>query len=265
MPPPGQQHAPVRPGFDKINEDGTTTPFDASGLPIAGMPYPPNQSSSAFSAFPQGFQPQSLSGQMAALEVDEIPEAFKLSRKEPGKGKLIALIGVLVVCVVAGVLLGVLVFGGDKKEAPNTRDIELVSIPKAATVFIDGEEIDEKTPTDLKGIKVGTKYVIKMTLPDHEPWEEERTVAEDGTGDVKVIARLKPIVVKLTVKSIPEGADVIIGGTPKGRTPLVLDELNPKETTYVELRRRGFKAQRQDLDWADKTEQVVEVRLKPSK
>jgi PEGA domain-containing protein len=78
-----------------------------------------------------------------------------------------------------------------------------------------------------------------------------------------VVARLDPIVVKLWVESKPAGAEVFIGGTSAGRTPLDLSGLDPQTTRSIEVRLRGYRPVRRTLDWSQETEKRLVFELEP--
>ena len=246
--PMGAQ-APMQPGFDHRQGDGTTAPFSAFG------------NRTPYGQLPPGAPPLSTANQLAALEIDDIPESFKLAHQASKRRKR-AVTGVVIlcVCVLLGVGLGMLVFRGEP-EAPKTKTIEVVSIPAGATVTIDGREVEGKTPLSHSGVAVGTSYLIGVTYPGHKPWSSETEVSTQGGTTVKVIARLEAQLVKLKLSSEPSGAQVLLNGSPVGQTPLELDELDPRTTKYVELRLRGYRPIREDLEWGDDTEKTLSFKL----
>ena len=49
------------------------------------------------------------------------------------------------------------------------------SYPRGSDIFIDGQKIDKKTPTQITSVKAGTyKLMVKKDL--YAPWEKELTV-----------------------------------------------------------------------------------------
>jgi len=214
-----------------------------------------------FGQLPPGAPPLSTANHLAALEIDEIPSAFKLGEQSSRRRKrAIIAVSALVLFTFLGVGLGVVLFGRGE-EAPRAKTIEIVSIPSGASVSIDSKPIDGKTPLQYDGVAVGTRYLVGVTLPDHKPWSTEVEVSAGGARVVKVIARLDPVVVKLNVKSTPSGAEVLLNGSPAGRTPLQLRDLDPRLTRNIELRLKGYRPIRQALDWSDETEKTLSFRL----
>jgi serine/threonine protein kinase len=243
-------------GFNHQGSDGTTTPYDSGGFPL--IP----QGRSPFGQLPPGAPPLSTANRLAALEVDDIPDAFKLSTLAAKRRKRF-IVGVvaLVVCVMAGVGLGILLFGGGGGE-PKAKSIEVVSIPTGAKVLIDGKEQDGKTPFRFTEVALGETYLIEVQSSGYKPWSNEVAITAKSSDVVKVIARLDAITVKLKVESKPKGAKVLINGNPIGVTPLTLEDLDPKTAKSIELQLKGYRPIRQDLDWADATEKTLSFEMK---
>jgi hypothetical protein len=66
----------------------------------------------------------------------------------------------------------------------------------------------------------------------------------------------------LRIVSTPAGADVYVGGSLRGRTPLELPELDPATATEVEVRLKDYAPQRKPVTWTDEQrEQTVDFRM----
>jgi serine/threonine protein kinase len=100
---------------------------------------------------------------------------------------------------------------------PSLAQLKLSSTPPGAEVFIDGTS-KGKTPTDLE-LPLGD-HTVRMSLPDYEGWEKQLNLPE--AKEYPVAAELKPVpkLASLKVRSTPPGADVLVDGTSKGKTPL---------------------------------------------
>jgi hypothetical protein len=81
----------------------------------------------------------------------------------------------------------------------------------------------------------------------YDPWERMEKISEARTS--KIVASLKPIVGVLKVSSTPLGADVFLNNKPLGTTPLEKADLDPFADGTVEVRKIGYKPQRQPLTW----------------
>ena len=149
---------------------------------------------------------------------------------------------------------------GDDKPAPAPGTIEIVSYPDNAEVTINGTKLPSRTPTLYSGAKPGERYVIAVDLKGYQKWESEQRIPPEG-GNRSVVARLDKIVVSLRVDSEPPGASVVLNNIPMGRTPLVLPDIDPATATTLELRKRGYRPLRRNLDWSTETEKELRLLL----
>ncbi len=240
---------------------GMPDPAQGSGAidPVPGQLFapPPEQGFPSMPAM-SASQPFSTRAMVAALERDEIPEHYKISRRSQPTPWIIGLLALILSASVAITLLAI--YGTGENEAGGTDAVlELISIPPGAKVTVDGKELPSPTPTQIRGAP-GARFLLRFDLPHYQRDEQEFVVPEQG--DVhQVIARLDANVVKLSIDSVPQGAEVFIGGNSVGRTPLELPGLDPQLTTSIELRLKGFRPVRQPLDWANKSEERLTVEL----
>jgi serine/threonine protein kinase len=241
-PPPGLADAAQGSGaIDRVH--GQSFPPPEPAFPVPAMPAP---------------QPFSTRALVAALERDEIPDHYKIGRRTQPTPWIIGLLALILSATVAVTLLAI--YGtGESDAAGGDAVVELISIPPGAKVTVDGEVLPSPTPTEIRGAP-GARFLLRFELPHHQVDEEEFVVPEQG--DVhQVVARLDANVVKLSVDSVPQGAEVFIGGNSVGRTPVTLPGLDPQSTTSIEVRLRGFRPVRQPLDWASKAEERLVIEL----
>jgi hypothetical protein len=243
-------------------------PGDASRMPLVALsPITPTHGGPMM---PPGFPPSGvgpLSGPFttrqiqSSLEVDEIPDKYKIRRRTQVSPLLIAVGAFVLAAAVAGILIAI--YGPSEDGAVGGGDavIEVVSTPPGASVAVDGKPIDGVTPVTFHG-KAGITYLIRVDLPRHQRWEREHAVPPEG-GAQQVLARLDPIVVKLWVETTPKGADVFLNGTAVGRTPIELASLDPQTTRTVEVRLKGYRPVRRTLDWSRETEKRLSFELEP--
>jgi serine/threonine protein kinase len=226
----------------------------APGLPPGAPGYPPGYPP-GYAPPGYGSSPPTISAQLRALEVDELPPQYKLDsgRSWLWRGLLAAFL------VIVGVVAAVIVIGrGD--EPPPTASIVIDSKPGGATVTIDGAPVPDRTPLAWK-TKPGARHEIVVTLPGYQAYRDTVLVPEGG-GEVKVLAFLPARTVRLRIVSTPAGADVYVGGSLRGRTPLELPELDPATATEVEVRLKDYAPQRKPVTWTDEQrEQTVDFRM----
>jgi len=232
----------------------TVDPFEPPlpSAPPSPLPY------SARSPLPSGpppalgFEPREL----AALEVDALPDAFKV-----GRGRISPWVwrgAIVVVAVAIGVLIGLFMLGGET--TPTVASMEIVSIPEGAQVSVDGRPQDGVTPMTLRDVQPGSEYRIVIQHEGYRLWDRREQIPSDGRP-VKVIASLKPVTVTLHVESTPANAEVFLNGRSVGKTPLTLTQLEPSAARIIELRSPGYAPERRTLDWTDKTEQLQQFTL----
>ncbi len=124
-------------------------------------------------------------------------------------------------------------------------DLEIVSTPPGATVFMDDRETKLRTPTTVEGIDVKKPHTIGLYLEGYKFWTKE---VELKAGQVKSFdVVLSKNFGSALIYSEPEGAIVIIDGTPAGQTPLTRDDLDPEKTYDVEIWHEGYKAEKREI------------------
>jgi hypothetical protein len=248
--PPGQHAVPVSGHPAKQFGPESNVPGQPSSLPLA----PPVQTPNPLTPFPTGPPPSTFSRQLAALEIDEIPDAFKLGRSREGSW---ALRGALAaVCIIGGVILGVTLLGGDGSKAE--AKIRFESIPQGATVTVEGNQLADPTPVIFAGARPGKRYSASFNLQGYHPKTQDVLVPEGG-GEVTSLVLLERIEVKLIVTSTPR-ADVFVDSVHKGMTPLEVSFLDPPKA--VELRLKGYQPARRPLDWSKQTEITLDITMK---
>ncbi len=222
-----------------------------AGFPLA----PPMQTPNPFNPIPG--PPRSFTKELIALQVDAIPDAYKIGRKRSPW----ILRGVLaLVCVTAGVAIGVVALrSGDSKAREATVLVE--SIPPGASVRIDGRSVGDKTPTVARGVTPGGKYKIEVSKAGYREWTSEVVLGDRG-GETKVMAFLRELGAVLAVESIPSGAQVVLNGRVIGRTPLTIDGLEEATARTIELRKKGYRPTRRALTWPDSRKLRLTIKLK---
>lgn len=215
------------------------------GFPIQETPSPiPG------SPFPQGEVPVSITKQLAALELEEIPNEYKLSGRGGARWLLVGAVGATLVAL--GVVMALLLSGDG--EPPNVR-LRVDTLPQGATIVIDGRELPSKSPVLFDGAEIGRRYLVRAELPGYEPKEKEIVIK----GDADQLLFLDRIPLRLVVTSRPP-ADLFVDSVRVGRTP---HERRYQTTPgVIELRLEGYKPHRVELQWGEgETEKVIEVEL----
>lgn len=119
------------------------------------------------------------------------------------------------------IFLGLLLVG-----CGGPRETTVESQPAGATVWLNGAVVG-KTPVS---ITQEPEAEIRVTLPGYEPWETMLS----GKWPAMVMAELRqPAELELVCKSRPSGADVLLDGEFRGRTPLTIGELSAGTYTLL--------------------------------
>jgi eukaryotic-like serine/threonine-protein kinase len=260
--PAGQGAPPVHFGPDGLP---VTMPPSAAGAGNAapgfgqqgGFPPAWGQASDPFAALPTGSPPLTLTKQLQALELEEIPDAYKLGRKKP-RWLLPAVLGG--VCVALGVVIGVVAFTG----AGQTVETALVidSKPTGARITINGEALAQPTPMRWPEAKPSTLYKLEFELDGYKPYSKDVMLDSRG-GDIQVTVVLLPApkLVTLVVESTPPRAEIFLNGVSMGHSPKRIPGLDPKQAIELELRHHGYKTHHETLQWNEVTQLERKITL----
>jgi hypothetical protein len=142
--------------------------------------------------------------------------------------------------------------------------VEVISVPKGASVEFDGKQLGSTTPVVIPVTDLEQRHTVKVSLTNFQVWQRKLTLSEDDPR-VRVLAVLTPIYGKLEVRSTPKGADVYINGEHRGKTPTTVDNLPPDEDVSIELRKRGYKPATRTLKWSGQTYLNAEITLRSSR
>jgi len=118
---------------------------------------------------------------------------------------------------------------------PNFGNLSINSVPTGSVVMINGQ-VKGKTPYSINRIK-SDSYNIKVSKDLYHTYEENFIIT-DGSVNARDIS-LTPAFGKLTVKTNPAVAKVIIDGQSRGDTPFELDEL-PSGNYHITLTKDLF-------------------------
>ena len=256
---PAQHHVPQQP-----------MPHNQHPLPLTAFPSGPHfqhqqpgafplsapmQTPNPFSPIPGGPAMPSLTKQLQAIELEVIPDAYKIGSQSPWLVR-----GLLAfVIILAGAIVGFLILRDGRDAVESSILIE--SNPTGASVKVDGSLLSDKTPVVFDDADTGGRHTIEVSLGEnYKPWKQEFIVPKAG-GESRVFAFLKKDVVRLNIISEPKGATVTINGMKMGVTPIELKDLVPGETGEVTLELKGYQTTTEVLSWEGKTRQEIVVPL----
>jgi len=150
-----------------------------------------------------------------------------------------------------------------KPAAPPTADVEIISSPPGATVYIDDRETKYRTPATIEGLDVNRQHTIGLYLTGYKFWTKEAALKGGQIKSFEVT--LNKDYGSVLVESDPEGAIVIIDGTPAGQTPLKRDDLDPEKVYQLEIWHEGYETVKRELTPVPGKQQDVRVTLERSK
>jgi hypothetical protein len=225
-------------------------------MPLAGQVVAPGQLY-PFQPYGGPQRPMSFTGQLAALDVDEMPSAYRLKNRGP---RWILLVLAALSAVTAAAALTYFVIRATRDVAPITATLRISSSPSQAAVFIDGEQQAQTTPITAPGFAPGTRHEVRVELARHHGHTETVDIPKAG-GDVSVSAILKPVTGKLMVNTAPGGVEIWINGALRGRSPTAITDLDMEATKTVELRLKDYQPQVLSLKWSASGEADVDAKM----
>jgi PEGA domain-containing protein len=202
-------------------------------------------------------QEMSLTGQMRAAEIDELPAHYKLGAAR-ARWFTYIVSGVLAVSVAAAVTF--LIIRSMRDTAPQVGSIYINSVPAGADVLFDGTRLPDKTPLTVDKVPVGTHPTIRIELPHYGAHQEVLDIPRTG-AEVKVMAYLSAITGKIVIDSVPAGAEIHINGRMRGRTPATIPDVDMDSAKVLELRLKDYQLFVQDLVWPADGKILINAKL----
>jgi serine/threonine protein kinase len=150
-----------------------------------------------------------------------------------------------------------------KRAAPVIADLEVVSSPPGATVYIDDRETKHRTPATIEGLSVSKPHTVGLYLNGYKFWtrEVELKGGQVRSFDVTLTKNFGSVM----IDSEPAGAIVIIDGTPAGQTPLTRDGLDPEKVYQLEIWHEGYETITRELRPVPGKHQDIRVTLERMK
>jgi hypothetical protein len=255
-----------------VSENDPTRRFSASSLPPVRATAPQALVPSVIPSLepppparpnPFGEAPLTGTGKVALVPPrGEAPAAMDPIPPSPPVPDFRANTGVPWLPILVGVACALLgIFGYQLWPQPaSSVHLEVVSAPHGAQVRLDGQLQAGRTPLRVSGLTAGRHYALAVELPGYQRWQANYVA---GKLSAQQIAVLKPITRTLDIRSIPDGAQVYLGDTLVGRTPLALPSVQVETKLSLRLERDGYHAVERELTIApDDQAPHVEVTLR---
>ncbi len=141
---------------------------------------------------------------------------------------------------------------------PAWADVEIVSSPEGATLYVDGDPVGE---TPLTAQLLEGDRDLSLRLEGFKDWTTGMELTA-GTRLSLPPVTLIPADTLIAVDSSPGGASVTVDGEYRGQTPLRL-ALAPGRSYRLAFTRAGFESSTRVLDVADGDDTRLNVRLTP--
>jgi formylglycine-generating enzyme required for sulfatase activity len=141
---------------------------------------------------------------------------------------------------------------------PGWSDVSINSLPQSADVKIDGTSFGN-TPLRIQ-LGAGT-YLLEVSADGHKTWQH-RLVVKPGEAQEIDDIQLNHADGKLAIKTKPAGANIIVGGTFIGLTPLEID-LSPDKDHVIQISKAGYEESTRKVRVPSSISKQLNVNLTP--
>jgi hypothetical protein len=132
------------------------------------------------------------------------------------------------------------------------------SEPAGADATVGGTHLG-RTPAEID-LPSGIAHEVVLSAPGYKNWT--RAVFADPGRKLAVLARLEPILVRVSVRGEPADAELFVDGVARGKAPQAF-ELSATEHR-IEVRKDGFQAFKATVAPAATLDRTVQYRLAPA-
>jgi predicted transglutaminase-like cysteine proteinase len=129
------------------------------------------------------------------------------------------------------------VFVANLQRLPDRSRIRIVSEPAGGVLFVDGNSCGE-TPCTVENLEIG-RHEILIKKRGYQEFREAVSVVADQTLEYTEYLVPLPGSGFLSVKSFPDGAEVLIDGIPSGKTPTNFERIGAGNHSVVMIK-SGF-------------------------
>ncbi|MFA4974419.1 MAG: serine/threonine-protein kinase [bacterium] len=148
-----------------------------------------------------------------------------------------------------------------KPAGPPTAEVELISSPPGAVVYIDDKETPQRTPATLKNFDATKTHTIGLFLEGYKFWTKDVKI-DRGKSKSFEVALVKNFG-SAFIDSTPGGAIVMIDGAPVGTTPVTKNELDPEKVHNIEIWLEGYRSEKVEFKPSAGAQKDVRVVLTP--
>lgn len=145
------------------------------------------------------------------------------------------------------------------KRQPEQGIIRLRLPKTGALTTINGKLVAEADAE--KGVSVPASVPIEVRVNSAGHREERFTFVLAAGQELERAVTLLPARGKLHADSQPPGAEVLLDGRSMGKTPVIIEDLDPVNLLKVTMRKRGFSTVTRDVTFLDGLDQFIHVDL----
>jgi serine/threonine-protein kinase len=125
---------------------------------------------------------------------------------------------------------------------PSRGAIAIVSEPAGATVWLNGEKVDDATPSTLTKLAIGTPYEIKLTKDGYADLTTTVTLTENEPSNALSLALKRgTMALDVSVRPMIPGVSIIVDG--KGYSTLSVDSVSSGEQHKLIVGAPGYAPQ----------------------
>jgi hypothetical protein len=133
------------------------------------------------------------------------------------------------------------------------------SEPAGADATVGGTHLG-RTPAEID-LPSGIAHEVVLSAPGYKNWT--RAVFADPGHKLSVLARLEPILVRVSVQGEPADAELFVDAVARGKAPQVF-ELSATDH-HIEVRKAGFQPFKITVSPAANLDRTVQYRLVPAR
>jgi len=141
---------------------------------------------------------------------------------------------------------------------PGWSEITIDSVPRGARVMVDGKSAGS-TPLTID-LAAG-EHKLELTAERFKPWREVIAVKANQPRKLETV-QLQPADGILTVRTDPAGANVMVGNSFAGRTPLEL-KLAAQTQHLIHIYKTGYEEANHKIKLISEESQTLSIVLKP--
>ena len=132
------------------------------------------------------------------------------------------------------------------------------SDPAGADATVAGTHLG-RTPAEID-LPAGIAHQVVLSAPGYKNWV--RAVFADPGRKISLVARLEPVLARVSVRGEPAGAELVIDGIRRGKTPQSFDL--PATEHRIEVRKEGFQPFKSVVTPAAGLDHTVQYHLNPA-